>query len=129
MVHSRKAITSSALASYSLRRKQSNTVDSWGGGEKNPSLVESRVKRFVKCHHGVEPHLVAPMYRYAIAHVLYYRGWSDRQIGSLLHKAPSTIKSYRQAALGYLPRHVKFKRYLSELQQYLECGWYRDVIV
>lgn len=32
MVHSRKAITSSALASYSLRRKQSNTVDSWGGG-------------------------------------------------------------------------------------------------
>ena len=99
------------------------------GGEKNPSLIESRVKRFVTCHHGVEPHLVAPMYRYAIAHVLYYRGWSDKQIGSLLHKAPSTIKSYRQAALGYLPRHVKFKRYLSELQQYLESGWYRDVIV
>ena len=69
------------------------------------------------------------MYRYAIAHVLYYRGWSDRHIGALLHKAPSTIKSYRQAALGYLPRHVKFKRYLSELQQYLESGWYRDVIV
>lgn len=31
MVHSRKAITSSALASYSLRRKRSNTVDSCEG--------------------------------------------------------------------------------------------------
>lgn len=30
MVHSRKAIASSALVLYSLRRKRNNTVDSWG---------------------------------------------------------------------------------------------------
>ena len=47
MVPSRKAITSSALASYSLRRKRSNPVDSCEGRGGNPPIMEENGARIL----------------------------------------------------------------------------------
>lgn len=105
-----------------------------GGGKQPPSIIESRVKRFVKCHHGVPIERMPAPERYAVAYVVYYKEAQDvNMLISLFKRSKSTINSYLSSGRFYVEQKskkpTKFQKYTAELEEYLRTGWYRDICI
>lgn len=101
-----------------------------GGGKQPPRLVESRAKRFVQCHHGVEIYQVSTPWRYAVAYVLYYKEALEvEDLARLFQRSKSTVNVYLSSAKAYMKRHRQFQKYVQELEEYLRTGWYRDICI
>lgn len=115
-----------------LQQSRNQTIR--GGGKQPPPLIESRVKRFVKCHHGVPIDRMPAPERYAVAYVVYYKEAQDvTLLISLFKKSKSTINAYLSSARFYMQQQekkpTKFRKYAAELEEYLRTGWYRDICI